>query len=658
MPSPAPPPPAIKDEMIGLQKILVELPWIGPASAERIILKWGFEVPRVLDRDIDALGAFLNFNIKKLSSVKKAWASIRGIEPLMTAFGRPPMNMQMHVAKKLAKAFGPKAMHVVRENPYDLIGKLPRVGFKIIDKMAQGMGLPADSQSRGVAAAAHCVRQLMDQHSAVFLCQQVVEDYAARVYGVPKATLAQGLDILAGEKKLIKATEPQSGQQVYYTPESLRMEKFVASRFMTFWMQGNMPKGVDEELLASVEEEAGATLSQEQREGVRAVMDAGIRQVSITGGPGTGKTYLMQVAARALDRASVSFAMATPTGMAARRLAEHTGYPASTLHRLAGIRGNGYQEKIREPLPYDVILIDEASMVSLEVMAALLNHLKQGVKLVLVGDKDQLPAIGMGGNLFRQIIDSGAGHTVRLRKVFRQAARSSIIRASHLIREGNFPKTWSDEPGMVRDYELENLAYKNPEQTAQEVVAKVVVDLMVNKAYQSVQVLTAGKKGPLGTVNLNKMLRQVLNPPAEHKPELGRMRLGDKVIQTVNSYPRGVFNGDMGQVAAIDRRKETVTVDFAHQEGVAYDKKEISSHLQHAYCLTVHKAQGGEYDAVVFVVSDAHQMLLSRQLVYTAFTRARKMLSVFCDPKILFRVLKGKSSPPTSALAYRIRQLD
>ena len=614
---------------------------IGPRTASKIVNEFGAETLYVIDNEPHRLREVPDIGPTRYALITDAWEAQKAIKEVMVFL--QGHGVTTGLAVKIYKQYGDASIPTVQADPYRLARDIWGVGFKTADKIAMALGLPADSASRQDAGVAYALSELANE-GHTHAPAGVLLDTAAELLGLPAAGLAPALGRLAADGR-IRRDQIDSVEAIYLTP-FYQAETGVARRLKTLLST----PGKQLQTLLSPDRDLG--LSDEQLAAVQMALSS---KVSVlTGGPGTGKTFSVQALIAALEVAGRSYALASPTGRAAKRLSEATGRPAATLHRLLGYKPDGtfaYDES--ESLKVDMLVVDETSMLDLLLANNLLKALDPRAHLLLVGDVDQLPSVG-AGNVLRDLIDSGVLPVTRLTRIFRQAEESLIVQNAHRIIHGEmptFPKTASvfflftqDDPVKAADWVVEVVAKRIP--------ARFGMDPL-----RDVQVLSPMHRGETGVRSLNERLQAALNPAAPGKPEKaigGRVfRPGDRVMQLRNNYHKQVFNGDIGRVSEVDLEMQALAVDF-EGETVFYDWSETDE-LTHAYCASVHKAQGSEYTAVVLALLPQHYMLLQRNLLYTAVTRARQLCVIVGNRKaIAMAVRNAKVARRYSGLRERL----
>ncbi|MFZ2487174.1 MAG: ATP-dependent RecD-like DNA helicase [Anaerolineae bacterium] len=640
---------------------------IGPVMAKRIVRKFGRDTLTVIDEQPDRLHEVLGIGPKRVGLIKIAWQAQRQIREVMVFLQSHGVSPALAV--RIYKHYGDGAAGVVNNDPYRLARDIHGIGFLTADKIARNLGIAADAPERVAAGVAYTLSQKADDGHVYVPQAELVAD-SAELLAVPPELAAVAIETLRRDEQIYIETDerrrveyPQlaEARAVYLMP-FYRGEVGVASRlhrlleaaedrlflFQTF----DWPAA-----LATVQRQTGLQLTSQQQAAVRTALTQ--RVAVITGGPGTGKTTTMLALIRLLDAAHCRTLLASPTGRAAKRLSEATGREAKTIHRLlewqpGNAGGFAFTYNEDNPLEADMVIVDEASMLDLLLTNHLLKAIPPGAHILFVGDIDQLPPVG-AGNVLGDVIDSGAAAVVRLDVIFRQAAGSFIIENAHRINRGQMPE-W--RPEQSQDFYL--FQTDDPERAA-ELVVEIVQERIPRRfgiPAGEVQVLSPMHRGAVGVGALNERLQAALNPPAANKPERrlgGRVfRLGDRVMQIRNNYDKEVYNGDLGQIVALDSVEQTLAVRIDGRV-VGYDFLELDE-LTHAYAVSVHKSQGSEFSAVVIPVMTQHYMLLQRNLLYTAVTRAKKLVVLVGAPRaIAIAVNNNRISGRYSGLAERLR---
>ena len=676
---------------------------IGPVMAKRIAEKFGRYTLEIIESDIDRLIEVEGIGRKRVKMIAQAWEAQKQIKEIMLFL--QSHQVSTNLAVKIYKSYGDQSISIVRNEPYRLARDIFGIGFVTADKIARNMGIEADAPQRIAAGIEYTLNQLADQ-GHVFAPREHLVEAAVKILGVEPEQVEAQVEVLRREERVVvERTSRGAGEQGGGGVEKRRArsgraeseERAVGEQIVN--RKSIIPKGHDvvnpteavylppfyyaevgvarrvKELLTSQEsrlaafrgvdwekafgwlattQQAGITLAERQRQAVQMALT---HKVSIlTGGPGTGKTSSVKAVLSLLRGKGNQALLAAPTGRAAKRLAESTGQEAKTIHRLLEVspsEGFKFQRNQDNPLEADLIILDECSMVDLILMNNLLKAIHPATHLLLVGDADQLPSVG-AGNVLRDMITSGVVPTTRLEVIFRQAADSTIITNAHRINRGDIPIFPQDK----RDFYF--FGKEEPE-----AAADLVVDIVARRipekfgiASQDIQVLSPMHRGATGARALNEKLQTRLNPLRYDRPEYRSgsrvFRIGDRVLQLRNNYDHDVFNGDIGQITKIDLEDGEIRVEFEGRP-VNYDFSDLDE-LTLAYAMSVHKSQGSEYPVVVVPILTQHYMLLQRNLLYTAITRAKQMVVLVGTRKAIAMAVKNdKIAARWTALPERLQ---
>jgi exodeoxyribonuclease V alpha subunit len=639
---------------------------IGPRLADRIVSQLGIDTLQIIENEPHRLREVPDIGRKRAALISAAWEEQKQVKEIMLFLHSHAISSNLAV--KIYKKYGDTALHIVKSDPYRLARDLYGVGFRTADRIARALGLPSDHPSR-IEAGLIYVLNAMNDEGHVFVEQQVLMHKAAELLEVDPALLPAALTRLEKDELVWLETLPVEKVSQCLQKSGELAESVVGVYLAQYYFS---EKGTAEKIamlsnvkppLVSVARALflDPVLSQDQQEAVR---NALLNPVSVlTGGPGTGKTTCLKALIASLDMAQKKYALASPTGRAAKRLSEATGRPASTIHRLLGFNpGEGFKFNAENPLPVDMLILDEVSMLDLMLAHHLLKALRPGTHLLLVGDVDQLPSVG-AGDVLRDIIASDRIPVTRLSAIFRQAAHSQIVTNAHRINGGEMPDFASGQEGKgekIQDFYL--FTADSPEETAawiEDVVCRRIPQKFGLDPINQVQVLAPMYRGPAGVTALNTRLQAALNPADNKKPEKilsGQVfRTGDKLMQTQNNYDKDVYNGDFGRLTRIDLVEHMMEVNFDGRV-VSYDWSEADQ-LALAYAVSVHKSQGSEFPAVVLPLVTQHYMMLQRNLLYTAVTRARQLCVLVGSRKaISIAVRNNRVSQRCTALHWRVRQ--
>ena len=611
---------------------------VGPATARSIVERFGLDTLDILETEPERLQMIRGITAKKAMEIGAMFRQHMGLRRLMEFLSRyqlPPV-----LAIRLRQQYGDGALEMVRRNPYLLSDDVCGVDFSVTDTMALSMGFAEDCGER-LRAAVTFELTFNENNGHVFLPRDKLLSATCQLLDCGLEQAEAALDALTERHAVV--IERIANVQAVYLRRLWEAESSACARLLALLDMDADQSRYAERTVAEIEREQGITYAPMQRQAVALAAKAGV--MLLTGGPGTGKTTTVRGIVALFQKMGLSIVLAAPTGRAAKRMSELTGMEAQTVHRLLGMTWNEaahqvtFQKTEKEPLEAEAVIVDEMSMVDVALFSALLRALRPGTRLVLVGDADQLPSVG-AGNVFSDLIRSRKIETVFLREVFRQAEQSAIIRNAHRVNLGQSPELSGNQGDF---FFLCRRDAQRAVSTVLELCRTRLPDNMHIPAEQ-IQVLTPTRKGPCGTVNLNRLLQDALNPKAPGKRELtwGErvFRVGDRIMQTRNDYDvmwekddgtvgTGLFNGDVGRIADIDAGGEWLALDFDGRK--ALYSVEMLSEIDLAYAQTVHKAQGSEYRCVVLAAMPAASGLMVRGVLYTALTRARELLVIVGD---------------------------
>jgi len=631
--------------LVGVQRYLGSglIKGIGPVFAKRLVDAFGLDTLRVIEEEPDRLRTVEGIGPLRVQRITTAWAEQKEIREVM-------LFLQGHgvsstYAVKIFKAYGQAAIATVRANPYRLAQDIYGIGFKTADGIARNLGVPPDSPLRAQAGTIHVLQALSDE-GHVYAPEADLLREAETTLEIPRPLLADAMADLAREDLVVAEELPGGGRAIYLTPLHVAEEQ-VARRLADLLRAPRLPGRVDvEKALVWVEGVTGLQLAPQQREAIRMALTH--KAVVITGGPGTGKTTILRCIIQILEKKGVRIHLASPTGRAAKRMAEATGHEALTIHRLLewSPAAAGFQRNVHRPLETDLVIVDEASMIDVVLMNSLLRAIPLMAGLVLVGDADQLPSVGPG-TVLRDILESGRVPSVRLTEIFRQAEQSRIVLNAHRVNRGEFPDL--SRPAGGGDSDFHFLPEEEPERLQQLIVELASRRLPARLRFdpvEDIQVLTPMHRGVIGATQLNAALQAALNPARAGVVEVMRggriFRVGDRVMQVRNNYDKEVYNGDIGWIARIELEEQEVVVRVDGRP-VTYDFSELDE-LMLAYAATVHKSQGSEYPAVILPMHTTHYPMLQRNLLYTALTRAKRLLVLVGMKKALAIAIRSDAT--------------
>ena len=637
---------------------------IGPATAQRLVERFGADTLRVLEEEPERLRTIKGITAKKAMELSEAFRTLTGLRQVMEFLAR--YDLPVYLAMAVQRTYGDNALQMLRDDPYILSRAQFGVDFAVADAIAISMGFGGDDPCRLRAAIEYELA-----HNAgnghVFLPREKLLAATAQLVDVDTDMVETALDKLIDSFAVVE--KPIANVRGCYLPRLYQAETFVAQRLLSMLRAPVEQLRQVDKTIDAIEKEQGVSYAPLQRQAVRMAAEGGV--LLLTGGPGTGKTTSLRGIVALYRRMGLDVALLAPTGRAAKRLGEVTDCDAQTIHRALGMSYNeltgqaAFKKNGSDPLEAHAVIVDEMSMVDLELMQALLEALRPSCRLVLVGDPDQLPSVG-AGNVLGDLLRSTVVPTVSLTQVFRQAEQSAIIRNAHAVNMGQPPQLDSNQGDFFF------LCRRSPDRLVQTVVelCRDRLPRNMNIPAEQIQVLSPTRKGACGTAALNRALQAALNPPSPQKRQKQwgdvTFRVGDRVMQTKNNYDvlwekddgtagSGIFNGDVGVIQDIDSSGELIVLRF--DDRTATYTADLLSQLDMAYAITVHKSQGSEYPAVILVSAPAAPSLMVRGVLYTAITRARRMLIMVGDDAVPARMAENdRQQRRYSGLRRRLKE--
>lgn len=662
---------SMPQSLAGIEKYLGSglIKGVGPITAKKIVEHFGKDTLDILEYTPQKLSEISGISEKKAIDIGFSFKDHREVQN--TIIFLQNFNISTNMALKIYNVYHEKTTDIVKNNPYKLVEDIDGIGFLSADKIAQNAGIPKDSVFRLRAGLIHILKVSCEKNGNTYLPKIMLMEEAEKAlevsYDENKEKFDEAFDSLCLDRTVVTTwvdtTEIVMLSRYYYY-ENIISQKLI-------WLancQNNEEFDVEEEI-ANFEQRNNISFHEEQKKAIVGAINNGV--FVITGGPGTGKTTIIKCILEILNSQQKTVSLVAPTGRAAKRMSDSTGHEAKTIHRLLEVNVIQSNESFfihneSNPLKTDVVIVDEVSMVDVSLMSSLLKAMPRDCKLILVGDKDQLPSVG-AGNVLSDILESGVISYCMLTKIFRQGEKSLIITNAHLINEGKMPLI--DNTSMDFFFDSKN---------EPEIIKDTILDLVttrlpkfLNVDPQSIQVLAPLKAGVCGIENLNKVLQEKINPPASNKRqvEFGQtiFREGDKVMQMSNNYDlewkkhgryadetgKGVFNGDIGFISTIDPNTSEVVVEFEDGRICLYTRPDLID-LSLSYAITIHKSQGSEFDTIIIPAIAGPSIILTRNLIYTAVTRAKKMVVIVGEKQYLKRMVSNKYTATRFTLLKRL----
>ncbi|HFD2029291.1 ATP-dependent RecD-like DNA helicase [Clostridium perfringens] len=658
----------------GIEKYLSSgiIQGIGPVTAKKIVNKFGEDTLNILDNNIERLKEIEGIGKKKLETIIESYREQRELKNI-TIFLQTH-GLSVNQCLKIYKKYGASSVDTVKNNPYILCDEISGIGFKTSDKIARSLGIEIDSPFRIQSGIRYVINEFCANGHTFMPKDELIKE-ASNVLTVSGDIIEENIKNAALDRKI--KLEKVNDKEGVFTIPNYYCELGITNRILTLAISNFQDISVDvDHLILQFEKKNNITFAESQKDAIISAFQNGIE--IITGGPGTGKTTIIKCIIEIFETCGLKVLLGAPTGRAAKRMSESTGKEATTIHRMLDMGVFEKEESVfvtnaeEHSLEADVVIIDEASMIDITLMNALLKSIKVGTRLIIVGDVDQLPSVG-AGNVLNDFIESGFTKVVRLKEIFRQGKESMIVVNAHKINKGEMPKL--NEKGTDFFFIRNDI---------QEGILNTIIDLINTRLpkfnsnwdkLKSIQVLVPMKKGVLGVTNLNEKIQNVLNPKAPYKKEKEFrsmiFREGDKVMQIKNNYSLkwtriagkgeheglGVFNGDMGFIESIDLEGKKLSIIFDDERRVIYDFMYLDE-LDLAYAITIHKSQGSEFPVVIIPAYMGAPLLMNRNLLYTGITRAKEMVVVVGIPKALkYMVDNTRSMERYSSLNWRIKEV-
>lgn len=645
----------------GIRKYLGSglIPGLGDKMAGRIVRKFGEETLDIIGNDIERLSEIEGIGKKRIALIKKAWddqTEIRDVMVFLQSYG-----VSTGFASKIFKQYQGRSIEIVKENPYCLATDIIGIGFKTADSIAANIGFAKDSPFRIRAGILFILRKI-NEDGHVFCPQKALVSECVKLLDVNESPVQKAIEDLLAERKIIidildeNLEEFQDDNIAVYTAPFFFCEIGVAKRLLSLVQSSILENQINfQKEIEAVQRRFSISFAPKQLEAVKTAVES--KAMVITGGPGTGKTTIINAVLKIFNKMNKRILLTAPTGRAAKRMSETTGYAAKTIHRLLefSFKKGGFVKNDENKIDCDVLIVDEASMIDINLMFHLLKAVPDSAVVILVGDVNQLPSVG-AGNVLNDIIASGSLPVVKLTEIFRQAKESMIVVNAHKINAGYMPRTGNFNTGD--DYYF--IETTNPEK-----VVETIVEVVKNRIprrfnydpVSDIQVLTPMHKGLTGSEHLNNVLQEEINSDSAFIVRGDKkFKTNDKVMQIRNNYDKDVFNGDIGKVKSIDAENLSLTIVFDNRD-ISYGFSELDE-VTLAYAISVHKSQGSEYPVVVMPITTQHYILLQRNLIYTGVTRGRELVVLIGTKKALMMGIKNnKTSNRFTYLKHRLREI-
>ncbi len=626
----------------GIEKYLASgaIKGIGKTIAQRIVSKFGIDTLEIIERNPEKLSQIKGVSIKKAMEIGEIFAEQEGLRKAIIYL--QDYGISTVFAMKIYKHFKEHTMRIIETNPYRLADEMFGVGFKLVDNIADKIGIVKESEYRIKAGIKYILNQSANSFGNVYLPESILIQESKNILNVSEDILLYNLSNLNMERQI--CIEKTDLGNIVFLNSYYYAESYVAKKILQLAKNKIEYEKIYDTWIENIERENNIKLANNQKQAVKEAMINGV--LVITGGPGTGKTTTINSIISMFKNEGYEIELCAPTGRAAKRMSEATGLEAQTIHRLLGInfletdkKRQSFEKDEEMPIEADVIIVDECSMIDILLMNGLLKAIANGTRLILVGDVDQLPSVG-AGNVLKDIINSGCIKVVRLNEIFRQARESAIVTNAHRINDGKYPvlNEVNKDFFFLRRYNMDEL-----NNTIVELITKRLPKFLNITDLRAIQVLCPMKKSPVGVENLNNILQSAINPPNDNKNEKEFknfiFREGDKVMQIKNNYSivwkiikdniyidegMGIFNGDEGIISKIDNKNEFIEVVFDDCKYIKYDFTNLDE-LSLSYAITIHKSQGSEYKAIIMPIHSGTPMLLTRNLLYTGVTRAKDL---------------------------------